>query len=101
MNVAIVGCGYLGSEISSIWRKKGLSVTATTRTPERLDSLAKVAQKGVVIKGNDEAEFASLIQANEVLLITVAADSPEHYESAYHDTAQIFRHLAVEMDLPR
>ncbi len=101
MNIAIVGCGYLGSEVASVWRSRGLSVTATTRTPEKLAALAKVAQKGVVFKGNDEMELAPLIAANELILVTIAADSIEHYGSAYRDTAQIFRHLAVEMDLPR
>lgn len=101
MNIAIVGCGYLGSEIASIWRTRGFSVTATTRTPEKLEALAKVAQKGMILKGTDEMELAPLIAANEIILVTVAADRLENYDSAYRDLAQLFRHLALEMDLPR
>lgn len=101
MNVGIVGCGYLGSEVASIWRRKGHTVTATTRDPEKVDELSRVAQKAVIIKGNDEDELIPLIAENELILVTVAADTPEHYESAYLHTAQIFRHLALEMDLPR
>lgn len=101
MNIAIIGCGYLGLEVASLWAKKGHHVTATTRTPERLPELSKVAQKSVILKGNDEDEFVPLIANNEVILVTTAADSPEHYESAYLHTAQIFRRLALEMDLPR
>jgi len=101
VNIAIVGCGYLGIETASLWGKKGFHVTATTRTPERLKELSKVAQKSVILKGNDEEEFVPLITNNEAILVTTAADSPEHYESAYLHTAQIFRHLALEMDLPR
>ncbi|MDE3046268.1 MAG: SDR family oxidoreductase [Verrucomicrobiota bacterium] len=100
-NIAIIGCGYLGSEVASTWRNRGAHVTATTRNPIRLEDLSKVAQKGILIKGNDEAEFAPLIAANETLLISIAAESPEHYERTYLQTAQIFRHLAIEMDLPR
>jgi nucleoside-diphosphate-sugar epimerase len=101
LNAAIIGCGYLGSEVASIWRKRGIHVTATTRHPENLTRLTQCAQKGVLIKGNDELELAPLIAANETIVVTVAADGPEYYESAYRDTAQIFRHLAIEMDLPR
>ena len=101
MNVVIIGCGYVGAEVAEIWTKKGYHVTATTRSPERLPELAKVAQKGLILKGNDEEELAPLIANNEVILVAIAADNPEHYESAYLHTAQIFRHLALEMDLPR
>lgn len=101
MNILIVGCGYIGTEVAAFWKKKGYLVTVTTRSPEKLDALAKVSQKSVILKGNDEDELAPLIADNEAILVTVAADSPEHYESAYLNTSQIFRHLALEMDLPR
>ncbi len=100
-NIAIIGCGYIGVEAAENWTKKGDHVTATTRTPERLNELSKVAQKSVILKGNDEDEFVPLIAHNETILVTTAADSLEHYESAYLHTAQIFRRLALEMDLPR
>lgn len=101
MNIAIIGCGYIGLETASAWTKKGIHVTATTRSQERLFELSQVAQKSVILKGNDEEEFIPLIAHNETILVTTAADSPEHYESAYLHTAQIFRKLALEMDLPR
>lgn len=100
-NIAIIGCGYIGLEAAAVWTKKGDHVTATTRTPERLSELSKVAQKSVILKGNDEDELVPLIAHNETILVTTAADSTEHYESAYLHTAQIFRRLALEMDLPR
>jgi nucleoside-diphosphate-sugar epimerase len=101
MNIVIIGCGYVGLEAAAAWTKKGYHVTATTRSPERLAELSKVAQKSVILKGNDEDELIPLIANNDAILIAIAADSPEHYESAYLNTAQIFRHLALEMDLPR
>ena len=101
MNIAVIGCGYIGSRAAAIWSKRDNHVTATTRKAERLNELAKVAQKSLIIRGNDEDDFIPLIANNEVLLITIAADSPEHYESAYLNTAKIFRHLALEMNMPR
>jgi nucleoside-diphosphate-sugar epimerase len=87
--------------VSALWKKKGFYVTATTRNPEKLDALSIAAQKCMILKGNDEEELTPLIANNAVLLMTIAADSPEHYESAYLNTAQILRHLALEMDMPR
>lgn len=55
----------------------------------------------MMIKGNDQEELIPLIAENEVIVVTVGADSPEHYESAYLGTAQTMRYLALEMDLPR
>lgn len=101
MNIVIIGCGYIGTETAAIWKKKGYHVTATTRNPERLDELSRVCQKSVILKGNDEDELIPLIADNDVIVITVAADSPEHYESAYLNTSLIIRHLALEMDSPR
>ncbi len=100
-NIAVIGCGYVGSAAAALWNKRGDHVTATTRSPERLDDLSKVAHKSLMIRGNDVDEFAPLIAANEVILVTIGADSPEHYESAYLNTAKIFRHLALEMNTPR
>ena len=70
---------------------------AQPRTARRL---AKVAQKGVLLKGDEEEDFAPHRHQRSIL-VTIGADSPEHYDSAYRHTAQIFRHLALEMDLPR
>lgn len=101
MNIAIIGCGYIGSDVASLWSRRGIHVTATTRTPERLKELSAVAQKSVILKGNDEEEFVPLIATNDAILITISADNREHYESAYLYTAQILRHLALEMNTPR
>ena len=99
--IAIVGCGYVGTHTARLWGKQGYRLTATTRNPEELDELSKIAQRSTVIKGNDEDEFIPLIANHDTILITIAADSPEHYESAYLNTAQIFRRLALGMNTPR
>ncbi|MGB7977905.1 MAG: SDR family oxidoreductase [Chlamydiales bacterium] len=101
MNIAIIGCGYIGSEAALRWKKKGYTVTSTTRNPDRLEALAKVSQKSIVLKGNDEDEWVPLIADNDAIVVTVAADSPDQYESAYLNTSKIIRHLGLEMDLPR
>jgi len=99
--IAIIGCGYIGAAAAAVWKKRSIQVTATTRSPKKLDHLAKVAQKCVLIRGNDEDEYVPLIAGHETLLVTIAPDSPEDYESAYLDTSKIFRHLALGMNTPR
>ena len=101
MNVAIIGCGYLGLAVAEVLTKQGFHVTATTRNSERLSELSRVAQKSVILKGNDEDEFIPLVANNDIILVMTAADKLEHYESAYLNTAQILKKLALEMDLPR
>ena len=41
-NIAVIGCGYIGGEAAKIWQSRGLHVTGTTRTPARLEEIAKV-----------------------------------------------------------
>ena len=100
-HIAIVGCGYVGSEVALKWTQQGYHVTGTTRNPEKLAEIGKVTQKAMLIKENGDADFAPLITSNEVILVSISADTIHKYESAYLHTAQAFRHLALEMDLPR
>lgn len=101
MNIAIIGCGYLGTEAARVWTREGHHVTATTRTPEKLASLAEAAQKTVILREKDTDTLALLIASNDVLVVTVAADDRSHYEEAYLKTALSFRSLALEMNQPR
>lgn len=96
MNIAILGAGYLGKEVAALWTKRGYHVTATTRHPERLESLSHVAQKCVILKESNEEILSPLILDNDLLLITIAASGPDFYESAYLKTAQAIRNLAQE-----
>ena len=95
MRIAVIGCGYLGSAAAALWTRQGHAVTATTRRPERLKQLAQVAQKAVLYFGKDEEELRLLVEANDLILVSIGADSPDHYETAYLQTARMMRHLAT------
>jgi len=101
MNIAIIGCGYIGSALATLWAKKGYHITATTRNVSNLEKLAKIAQKSQILKNSDETELTTLILNNDVLVVTIAADGPKHYESAYLDTAKMFHQIASAIDQPR
>ncbi|HSX11592.1 MAG TPA: NAD-dependent epimerase/dehydratase family protein [Chlamydiales bacterium] len=98
MNILVLGCGYIGSEVAALWKKRGFYVTVTASHPEKLESLSRCAQKCVLLRSNDEEELAPLIASNDLILITTAVDDPENYDIA---TSQIIRHVALETDLPR
>lgn len=101
MNIGIIGCGYIGSFVAEEWIRKGHHITATTRSKERFIQLQDVAQKCVIFKDCTEEELFPLIRDNELLVVTIAPDRKEHYESAYLHTAELFHRLATKMKLPR
>lgn len=101
MKIAIIGCGYIGLETAKLWKKKGHTITSTTRTPERLDTLSKYSQKALIFKGLDEEEWAPIIADHEALLITIAADDVDQYETAYLRTSEMLKQVALEMNAPR
>lgn len=89
MNVAIIGCGYVGQAVAHHWRQDlGLTVTATTTTPEKVPTLEKIAQRVVVVKGNDLEGLKSVVQNQETILLSVGAASANLYQEAYLETAK-------------
>lgn len=89
MNVAIIGCGYVGKAIAHYWRQQlGFVVTATTTTPERVALLEEVAQRVVVVKGDDPAGLLSVLQGQETVLLSIGAKGADVYEQTYLHTAQ-------------
>lgn len=89
MNVAIIGCGYVGCAIARYWQQKmTFVVTATTTTPERVPALQSVAQRVEVVKGNDPEGLKSILKNQDVVLLSVGAKSADVYEETYLHTAQ-------------
>lgn len=89
MNIAIVGCGYVGKAIARYWRQElGVVVTATTTTQDRVAELSAIAQRVVVVKGNDPVGLQSVLQNQETVLLSVGATNAQVYEETYLHTAQ-------------
>ncbi len=101
MNIAIIHAGYVGIELAALWTKKGHHVTVTTRHPERLPLLARVAQKCVILKEINEEELSPLLVNNDVIVVTTAADTREEYESTYFYTANMIRQIALKKTMIR
>ncbi|GAA6618586.1 SDR family oxidoreductase [Scytonema sp. NUACC26] len=88
MNIAIIGCGYVGYAVAQHWQKMPFTMTATTTTPERVPLLQAVAQQVVVVKGSDRSGLKSVLQDKDVILLSVGAKGADNYEEAYLHTAQ-------------
>lgn len=89
MNVAIIGCGYVGTALARYWRQElGFVVTATTTTPERVAALEALGAKAVVVNGNDPEGLRSLLQDQDTVVLSVGAKNANVYEETYLHTAQ-------------
>lgn len=89
MNVAIIGCGYVGYSVARLWSQElGFSVTATTTSPEKVAGLEPVAQRVLVVQGNDPAALESVLENQDVVLLSIGAKGPNTYEQTYLHTAK-------------
>lgn len=89
MNVAIIGCGYVGSAVAKHWQHKmTLIVTATTTTPERIHELNNIAQKVFVVRANDPELILPVIEHQDCILISVAGGRKASYTETYLETAK-------------
>jgi nucleoside-diphosphate-sugar epimerase len=89
MNIAIIGCGYVGTTVARRWSQQADHVvTATTTTKGRVTELEPVAQRVVVMKGNDADAMRDVVQNQDVVLLSVGASRRDIYKETYLDTAK-------------
>ena len=96
-NVAILGCGYVGTALAYHWEGQGHFVTGTTTSPERFASLSEFVSKVVVMKGDDARAMESLLQDQDTVVVSVAptGDSlvdEDVYSTTYLSTAKNLVH---------
>ncbi|QIR35653.1 SDR family oxidoreductase [Tolypothrix sp. PCC 7910] len=97
MNIAIIGCGYVGCAVAQCWQQKmNFVVTATTTTPTRVPALEAVAQKVIVVKGNDANGLKAVLASQDVVLLSVGAKGADFYEEAYLQTAKTLASILPE-----
>jgi nucleoside-diphosphate-sugar epimerase len=86
-NIAILGCGYVGSALAACWQEQGHFVTGTTTSRERLARLGELVSKAVVMKGDDLTAVHSLLEGQDTLVVSVAPSGFQQAdEAAYADT---------------
>jgi nucleoside-diphosphate-sugar epimerase len=86
-NIAILGCGYVGSALADFWQEKGHFVTGTTTSRERVASLSQIVSKAVLMKGDNFPAVHSLLQGQDTLVVSVAPTGFQQAgEAAYENT---------------
>jgi nucleoside-diphosphate-sugar epimerase len=92
-NIAILGCGYVGSTLADYWQENGHFVTGTTTSSKRVSSLSKITTKVVVMKGDNVTDVESLLQGQDTLVVSIAPSGSQvadeaTYEATYLTTAR-------------
>lgn len=86
-NIAILGCGYVGSAVADYWQDRGHDVTGTTTSRERVAELAGIVSKVVLMKGDDRKAVHSLLEGQTTLVVSVAPTGFQvATEATYADT---------------
>ncbi|MEA5621044.1 NAD-dependent epimerase/dehydratase family protein [Cronbergia sp. UHCC 0137] len=89
MNIAIIGCGYVGYAVAEYWQQnKNFTITTTTTTPERIPQLQAVTQKVILTQGNDPETLKEVLKNQDLVLLTVGAKSADSYQETYLETAK-------------
>ena len=98
MKIAIIGAAYTGKEAARYLRSKGHTITVTTTGERRVPELEAVADRVIVMRGNDREKMRELLAGQDAVLMTVAGGMIEKdgkyimdldlYTDTYVGTAQ-------------
>lgn len=88
MKILIIGCGYVGSSVAKFWQEKGHNLTVTTTTPEKISILESIANKVIILEGNDFQRLANACKNQDLILLSLGAKGGKFYQQVYLDTAQ-------------
>jgi nucleoside-diphosphate-sugar epimerase len=88
-NIAVLGCGYVGSALADSWQEQGHFVTGTTTSPERIATLSETVAKAMVVKGNDFTTVQSLLQNQSTLVVSIAPTGLQEADKATYENTYI------------
>jgi nucleoside-diphosphate-sugar epimerase len=88
MNILIIGCGYVGSEVAKLWQKQGHNLTVTTTTEEKVSSLEKIANQVLVLTTDNIDALAKVTNNQELILLSIAPTQGKSYQETYLNTAE-------------
>ena len=83
IKATIIGCGYVGKEVARLWQHQGLTVTATTTSPGRVEELQTVADRVQVLRGTDPGAVQDCLLDQQVVLVSVGSKRGANYEETY------------------
>jgi nucleoside-diphosphate-sugar epimerase len=91
-NIAILGCGYVGTKLAEYWTSAGQTITVTTTSQNRITELSKITPIICIMKGDNEEMLHSLLYTQDVLVVCIAPTGNKSvdaliYEKIYLNTA--------------
>lgn len=97
-SIAIIGCGYVGSEVARYWKTNGFTVTVTTTKSDRISELEAISDRVLVVRGDDPTGLKTVLQNQDVVVLSIGAKTREEsiYRNTYLTTAQNLVHLLPE-----
>ena len=92
-NMAIIGCGYVGSALADFWQQRGHSVTGTTTSALCVAELKPITARVEIVAGNDLDTLQSVVQEQDTVVLSVAPTSfravnDDVYAHTYLETAK-------------
>lgn len=94
MNIAIIGCGYVGTAVAKYWQQqKNVVITATTTTLHREPELKAAFERVEIVRGNNPEALKSVLENQEIVLLSVGAKFFDSYEYTYLQTANTLASL--------
>ena len=97
MNIAIIGCGYVGTAVAKYWQQqKSVVITATTTTLHREPELQAAFERVEIVRGNNPEGLKSVLENQDIVLLSVGAKFSDSYECTYLQTANTLVSLLSE-----
>lgn len=84
MNILILGSGYLGLAAGAYLRKKGHTVTGTTRSKEKMALIEEQLGRAILLT---KENLPQAFHGQDIVLFTAAADNAQLYKETYLDNA--------------
>lgn len=97
-NIAILGCGYVGTKLAEYWTNTGQTTTVTTTTQNKITKLSKITTHIYVMNGDNKEMMHSLLNKQNVLVVCIAPVSNKNvdasiYEKTYLNTANVISNV--------
>ena len=86
----ILGCGYVGEAVGRSLKNEGIPITAVVRTQARIQDLEGFCQKVYCSSEINPALLATLVEENNLVIVTVAPKTRDDYLATYLETAELF-----------
>lgn len=101
MNIAILGCGYLGTHLAKFWHQKNHHITAMTDDPAKIPVLNDFTQKIVLLKNGDKSQVIPILEQNENIILSISSEKKKSYADYLLGASLVIKEAAKAIREPR